>query len=550
MRFLALLLLFSQALALFSQGGMVVSQDRLASEVGAQVLRDGGTAVDAAVATAFALAVTHPLAGNIGGGGFLLARDTSGEADFYDFRETAPRAAHPEMFLVNGKYDSTKHHWGHGSSGVPGTVAGLHLAWKEKGKLPWAKLIEPAVKLAREGFIVTKALADALEGALPRFRSYPASMAQFSKSGDPFKEGDRLVQTDLANTLERIAKHGPKGFYRGETAKLIVKEMKVGNGHITARDLRGYSAVKRKPVQGTYRGYQVLGAPLPSSGGIAVIEALNILEGYDTGKMEWDSAPFVHHVAEALRRAFSDRARHLGDPDFEKDIPVERLLSKEHATLLRRNIHSDRASASSPTQFEWPHEGGETTHLSVIDRAGNAVSLTYTLEASFGNHIVVSGAGFLLNNEMGDFNAGPGLTDATGLIGTQPNLARPKKRMLSSMSPTIVVKDGRAWLITGTPGGRTIISTTLLTILAAIDFQQGAQEIVDAPRFHHQWLPDRIRYERDKFSPATLEAIKAMGHDVQEVVRQGAANIILFRNGRWEGGADNTRWADCAAVME
>ena len=528
----------------------MVSQDRLASEVGAQILREGGSAVDAAVATAFALAVTHPLAGNIGGGGFLLTRDASGTADFYDFRETAPRASHPNMFLKNGKYDEDQHHYGHRSAGVPGTVAGLYLAWSERGQLPWGRLIEPAVKLAREGFTISRLLADSLKSALPRFSKYPVSLSQFSNAGQPLKEGDLLVQGDLADTLERIAKHGPKDFYRGKTAKLLLKEMKAGKGLITAQDLEAYSAVKREPLRGTYRGFQVIGAPPPSSGGIAVIESLNVLEGFDVGEMTWDSASFVHHVSETLRRVFSERARFLGDPDFVGDMPIERLLSKEHAADLRQTINQDRASASNPTRFEWPLESIETTHVSVVDKNGNSVSLTYTLEYSFGSHIVVSGAGFLLNNEMGDFNAGPGLTNSKGLIGTYPNLARPGKRMLSSMSPTILVKDGKTWFITGSPGGRSIISTVLLTILAAVDFNLSARECADAPRFHHQWLPDRIVYERGRFSEATLKALKTMGHKLYEVANQGKAEIILRENDRWEGGADTFRWTDSAAVRE
>lgn len=551
MRIFVFLLAFFHSFAVYAQDrGVVVSQDRFASEVGARILRDGGTAVDAAVATAFALAVTHPLAGNIGGGGFLLTRDFGGAADFYDFRETAPTGSHPKMFVKNGKYDEDIHHWGHKSVGVPGTVAGLHLAWSERGKLPWAKLIEPAINLARDGFLVSKSLATALEGALPRFGKYPASLAQFSNSGKPLKEGDRLVQADLANTLERIAKDGPADFYRGRTAQLLLKEIKAGKGLITANDLKKYKAIKRKPVTGTYRGFQVVGAPPPSSGGIAIIESLNVLEGYEINKMAWDSAPFVHLVSETLRRAFSERAKYIGDPGFVAAIPTERLLSKEHATALRQTIQTEKASQSSPDKFEWPPESMETTHISVVDKTGNAVSLTYTLELSFGSHIVVPGAGFLLNNEMGDFNATPGNTNSTGLIGTQPNLARPGKRMLSSMSPTILVKDGKPWFITGSPGGRTIISTTLLTILAAVDFNMAAQDCTDAPRFHHQWLPDRIVIERDRFSKSTLDILREMGHTVSETSRQGVAGIILNSNGRWDGGADMLRWADSAAVWE
>ena len=527
-----------------------MSQDRLASEVGAQVLREGGTATDAAIATAFALAVTHPLAGNIGGGGFLLAVDAGGAKDFYDFREMAPSKSHPRMFLIKGKYDPSMHHSGHRSAGVPGTVAGLYLAWTERGKLPWAVLIQPAVVLARDGFPISKTLADALEGALPAFRKYPASLAQFSKSGKPLREGDLLVQTDLANTLERIAAEGPKDFYSGKTAKLLLREMRAGKGLIEARDLKAYKPMKRVPVVGSYRGFEVIGAPPPSSGGIAVIESLNVLEGYDLGNMAWDSAPFVHLVSETLRRAFADRARFIGDPDFVKDMPLNRLISKEHADKLRHSISPGRASKSSPNIFEWPIEGTETTHISVVDREGNAVSLTYTLEQSFGSHIVVRGAGFLLNNEMGDFNAAPGMTDARGLIGTQPNLAMPGKRMLSSMNPTIIAKDGKPWLITGSPGGRTIISTVLLTILAAVDFGKSAQECVDAGRFHHQWLPDRIVIEKSMFNKTTLDALKTMGHSLAEVINQGRAQLILMEGGKWGAGADTLRWADSAAVWE
>jgi gamma-glutamyltranspeptidase/glutathione hydrolase len=411
-------------------------------------------------------------------------------------------------------------------------------------------LIQPAVVLARDGFPISKTLADALEGALPAFRKHPASLAQFSNSGKPLREGDLLMQVDLANTLERIAVDGPKDFYSGKTAKLLLREMKAGKGLIEARDLKAYKPIKRVPVVGSYRGFEIIGAPPPSSGGIAIIESLNVLEGYDLGSMAWDSAPFVHVVSEALRRSFADRARFIGDPDFVKDMPLDRLMSKEYADKLRQSISPARASKGSPNIFEWPLEGTDTTHISVVDRDGNAVSLTYTLEQSFGSHIVVRGAGFLLNNERGDFNAAPGLTDTRGLIGTQPNFARPGKRMLSSMSPTIIAKDGKPWLITGSPGGRTIISTVLLTILAAVDFGKNPQECVDAGRFHHQWLPDRIVIERGMFNKTTLDALKTMGHSLAEVTNQGRSQLILMEGSKWGAGADILRWADSAAVFE
>ena len=407
-----------------SPAGMVVSQSILASRVGSLVLRSGGTAVDAAVATAFALAVTHPAAGNLGGGGFLLHRPSDGEPMAYDFREVAPAAATPTMFLKDGAYDEKIHHRSHLSVGVPGTVAGLHLAWKEHGKLPWRRLIEPAIALARNGFTVTDGLARSLEAVLPALRAYPASLAQFSKNGVPYRAGDVLKQEDLARTLERIAAEGPAGFYQGETARLIAREMRAAGGLVTEADLAGYVAQKRTPVRGTYRGFEVVGMPPPSSGGVALIEMLNTLEGYDLKAKGPGSAATVHLVVEAMRRAFADRARYLGDPDFNPEIPVARLVSKEYAAELRKTIRVEQASSSSPESFEWPQESAETTHLSVVDKDRNAVALTYTLEDSYGSKIVVPGAGFLLNNEMGDFNAGPGSPPARVSWAPRPTWPR------------------------------------------------------------------------------------------------------------------------------
>ena len=508
--------------------GMVASQHFLASKVGLDVLADGGTAVDAAVATALALAVVHPAAGNIGGGGFLLYRPASGEPAAYDFRETAPAGSSPTMWLRDGKYDEARHHESHLAVGVPGTVAGLHLAWKEQGKLPWRRLVDPAIALARDGFVVTDVLARGLRSVLPDMQKYPASVAQFSKAGTPYEPGDVLKQPDLARTLERIAKDGPAGFYEGETARLLEEEMKRGGGLVTRADLKAYRALRRAPVRGTYRGHEVLGMPPVSSGGVALVTMLNILEGYDLAKDGFGSAANVHRIAEAMRRAFADRARYVADPEFNPDIPVARLVSKEHAAELRRTIDEGRASVSDPSRFEWAAESEDTTHLTVVDAARNAVSLTYTLEDSYGVKIVVPGAGFLLNNEMGDFNAGPGLTDRTGLVGTEPNLAQPGKRMISSMTPTIVSKDGKLFLTYGTPGGRTIINTVLLGVLNVIDFGMNLQEAVDAPRFHHQWLPDRIAYERNGLSPDTLALLRARGHAVEEIASQGIAQAIRY----------------------
>jgi gamma-glutamyltranspeptidase/glutathione hydrolase len=378
---------------------------------------------------------------------------------------------------------------------------------------------------------------------------YPAAAAQFSRGGVAYEPGDVLVQADLAATLARIAEGGPAGFYEGRTADLIEKEMKAHGGLITRADLAAYRAVRRTPLQGTYRGHEVLAMPPISSGGTALLTMLNILEGYDLAARGFGAADNVHVIAESMRRAFADRARFLGDPDFNADLPVARLVSKDHAAVLRKTIDPRAASKSSPESFEWPGEGGQTTHLSVIDADRGAVALTYTLEDSYGSKIVVPGAGFLLNNEMGDFNAGPGLTTAEGLVGTAPNLAQPGKRMLSSMTPTIVVKDGKPLLVAGSPGGRTIINTVLHVLLNVLDFGMNAQEAVDAPRFHHQWLPDKIRYERWGLSPDTQALLRQRGHAVEEGGSQGVANVIRYDAERdvLEGAADR-RAADAAAV--
>ena len=521
---------------------MVVSQSDIASDVGWKVMRDGGNSIDGAVATAFALAVTHPTAGNIGGGGFIVYRGADGAATTFDFREMAPAGSNPTMWMKDGKYDFNLHHNSHRSVGVPGTVAGLHLAWQKLGSKPWKDLVLPAVALARDGFEVSDGLARSLARMLVEpddFKKYPASVAQFSKNGTPYEAGEILKQPDLARTLQRIADRGPAGFYEGETAELLEKEMKANGGLITRDDLKKYQAKERVPVKGTYRGLEVIGMPPPSSGGIAVIHMLNLLEGFDLKANGYGSAQNIHLVAESMRRAFADRAQHLGDPDFNTAIPVAQLLSKDYATQVRKTINPNKASVSSPTTFSWPTESAETTHLSVVDEKRNAVSMTYTLEYGYGSRIVVPGAGFLLNNEMGDFNSAPEMTDDRGNIGTRPNLAVPGKRMLSSMSPTIVARDGKLFMVTGSPGGRTIINTVLLTILNVVDFGMNAQEAVDAGRLHHQWLPDRITYERFGFSADTIARLKAMGHTLTEQGGQGVAEVIVVGNdGVLEGGLD------------
>jgi gamma-glutamyltranspeptidase/glutathione hydrolase len=535
-----------------AKNGMVVSQSFIASQVGADVLWDGGNAVDAAVATAFALTVVHPTAGNIGGGGFLVSRLANGTATTYDFREVAPALANSKMFLKDGKYDADLHHNSHNAVGVPGTVSGLFAAWKDLGsqRLPWRRLVEPAIVLARDGFIITDGLARSLKGVLPRMQKYPASVAQFSRKGVPYEMGDILRQSDLAETLERIAEDGPSGFYEGQTARLIVREMKANGGLITEADLKNYSARKRTALVGKYRGYDVISMPPISSGGTALIEMLNVLEGYDLAKDGPRSAITIHRITEAMRRAFADRARYLGDPAFNPNLPITRLTSKEYAADLRKTIREDQASVSTPATFEWPAESDETTHLSVVDREQNAVSMTYTLEDGYGSKIVVPGAGFLLNNEMGDFNAGPGLTDANGLVGTEPNLAQPGKRMLSSMTPAILAKDSDLFMVIGSPGGRTIINTVLLTILNVVDFGMNIQDAIDFPRFHHQWLPDRIQFEKNGISPDTLALLQRRGHaTVENAFYQGVAQGIIWNKAEkvLEGGADR-RALDGAAI--
>lgn len=544
---LALSLVLSLAAA--PDRGMVVAQERRAAEAGAQVLREGGTAVDAAVATAFALAVTHPIAGNLGGGGFLLHRRADGRAEVIDFRETAPATAHPRMWLKEGCYDAALHHDSLHAAGVPGTVAGLYRAWKRHGRLSWPRLLAPAIRLAEEGFPVSPTLADSLAGFLPAFRAHGPTLAQFSKDGEALQAGDTLRQPELARTLRRLAAKGPRDFYRGETARLLLAQMVSEGGLITARDLAAYRAVLRKPLRGSFRGHEVLTVPPPSGGGIVLLSLLNQIEGDDLADLPEPER--LHLMAEAMRRAFADRARWVGDPAFNPALPVARLISKPYGAALRRSIDPGKATVSEPGRMTFLAESEQTTHLSVVDRRGHAVSLTYTLEDHYGVKRVVPGAGFLLNNELGDFNAGPGLTDAAGLIGTEPNLARPGQRPLSSMCPAILSKGGRVVLVTGSPGGRTIPNTVFQTVLQIVAFGRDAQAAVDAPRIHHAWLPDRLDLEAGRFTEATRKALEAKGHRLGERARTGVAQVIRRRSdGRLEGGADALRWAESAVVRE
>jgi gamma-glutamyltranspeptidase/glutathione hydrolase len=530
-----------------ARSGMVVTSHYLASEIGAEVLQKGGNAVDAAVASAFALAVVYPVAGNIGGGGFLVHHGADGEVTSFNFREKAPLAASETMFLgPDGEIADNSNHEGLLSVGVPGTVAGLWLAHQRLGSLPWSELVEPAVRLAKDGVPSSWDM----QGFLGRLSEnedplHAATRRAFLVNGErPYEPGETWAQPDLARTLERVRDQGEDGFYRGETARLLADFMRRHGGLITEEDLARYEAVEQMPVHGTYRGFDVWSMSPPSSGGVALVTMLNILEGFDLAGAGHNSALYLHLLTEAMRRAYADRAEHLGDPAFNPDMPVARLLSKEHAADLRSSIDWFLASESDSSTFSaayLPVESEQTTHFSVVDAEGNAVSLTYTLEYGYGSEIVADGTGFLLNNEMGDFNPVPGRTTGTGLVGTAPNLVRPEKRMLSSMTPTIVAKDGRPFLVIGSPGGRTIINTVLQVILNVIDHGMDVAEAVEAPRIHHQWLPDATRVERWGFSPDTIRLYELMGHDTWTYSQQGHAHGILVdpESGIRFGAADS-----------
>jgi gamma-glutamyltranspeptidase/glutathione hydrolase len=506
-------------------GGMVVSASALASAVGRDVLANGGNAVDAAIATGFALAVTYPTAGNIGGGGFMVIRFPDGRATTIDFREKAPAKASPTMFLDSaGNYSARIHHNTHVAVGVPGTVAGFALAHQQYGKVSWAKTVDPAARMASEGFLVPTGLAASLASVQRRLSAFPASAAAYYKNGQPYAAGDRMVLADLGKTLARVRDQGRDGFYTGDTARLIAAEMARHGGLIAEADLAAYQAKERPALVGSYRGVQVIGMAPPSSGGTAMIEMLNILEGFDLKGLGHNTSPYLHLLAEGMRRAFRDRAVHLGDPDFSA-VPVARLTDKGYAAQLRATIDRERASPSSPADVTQGYESDETTHYSVVDANGMAVSVTYTLEAGYGLGAVVDGAGFLLNNEMGDFNGKPGLTDSTGLIGTLPNQAQPGKRMLSSMSPTILAKDGQLLAVTGSPGGRTIINTVLQVVLNLVEFGMPVADAVQAARIHHQWLPNRLTVERG-MDDGVVAALRSLGHDVRVGGQQGTAHSI------------------------
>lgn len=516
-----------------ARNGMVVSSHFLASEAGREVLRKGGNAVDAAVATAFALAVTLPSAGNIGGGGFLVYHGADGKATTFNFREKAPLAANARMFLdENGNIRDNSNHEGPLAVGVPGTVAGLWMAHQRLGSKPWGELLQSAVDLAEKGFPSTWDMQGYLQQVQKlEHPMYAATKKAFLKNGtDLYTPGELWKQPDLAESLKRIQKDGRDGFYKGKTARLLAEYMKKHGGMITEEDLARYEATEQAPVRGTYRGYEVVAMPPPSSGGVALIEMLNILEGYDLKAIGHNSALYLHLLTEAMRRAFADRAEHIGDPAFNPNMPLERLTSKEYAKELRNGIDLFKASPSDSARFGSIYlqaESEETTHFSVVDAQGNAVSLTYTLEYSYGSSLVADGTGFLLNNEMGDFNPVPGVTNRSGQVGTPPNLVAPEKRMLSSMAPVIFAKNGKPVLVIVSPGGRTIINSVLQVALNVIDHGMNIAEAVDAGRIHHQWLPDVTFIEEFQFSPDTRKLYEMMGHSLRSRGRQGSVMSIL-----------------------
>jgi gamma-glutamyltranspeptidase/glutathione hydrolase len=530
-------------LPVVAEHGMVASQEKRATHVGVEILRAGGNAVDAAVAVGFALAVTHPQAGNIGGGGFMLVHLSGrNETIAIDYRETAPAAMTRDIFLdEKGEADPKKSRDSALGVGVPGTVAGLALALEKygSGKFTLAQLIAPAIKLAREGFAVEDELADTLPRAQPRLARWPASAKIFLKpDGVALGRGDRLMQADLAASLEAIAAGGPRAFYEGPLAEKLIAGLRQNGGIMTLDDLGNYQAIVRPAVRGTYRGYGITSMPPPSSGGVHLIEMLNILEGFPLRETGAESAATLHLMIEAMKPAYADRAQFLGDPAFVK-VPVEGLTSKKYATELRKAIDPERARPSREIRAgdPAPHEGDNTTHFSVVDAQGNAVANTYTLNFFYGLGLVADGTGILLNNELDDFAAKPGAANAFGLVGGDANAPGPGKRPLSSMSPTIVTRDGRVFLVTGTHGGSRIITMVLQIILNVIDHQMNIAEAVAAPRIHHQWLPDQVDAERG-LSPDTIRLLEAKGHKIVVGRTFGSANSILVTPDGLTGAAD------------
>lgn len=532
--------------------GMVVTSHFLATRSAQEVLEKGGNAIDAAVTAAFSLAVTQPRSGNIGGGGFMLiSSEQKDEVVAIDYREKAPGKATVDMFLdKDGNADSQVSRYSHLAAGVPGTVAGLVMALEQYGTISLQQAMAPAIKLATEGFIVTPRFSDGLKNKEKMLKKWDSSRKVFYKAdGSYYEPGDLFIQKDLAATLKRISENGVKEFYEGKTAELLVAEMSKHGGLITMDDMKRYSPGFRKPVRGNYRGYDIYSMSPPSSGGVHVVQILNILEGFTISEYGHNSTQTIHLMAEAMKRAYADRSLYLGDEDFIK-VPLKGLTSKKYAASLRQGIDTKKATPSkniAPGK-PLPYESNETTHFSIVDKFGNAVSNTYTINFSYGSGIVVEGAGFLLNNEMDDFSSKPGVPNAYGLLGGEANKIEPHKRMLSSMSPTIVKQDGKNFLVTGSPGGSRIITTTLQVIMNVIDHGLNIQSAVAAPRIHHQWLPDQLRVE-EGLSPDTVKGLQDMGHDVKQKSAMGAIQSIMIKDGMMYGGADPRRSTALAAGL-
>jgi gamma-glutamyltranspeptidase/glutathione hydrolase len=532
--------------------GMAVTSHFLATQSAREVLKNGGNAIDAAVTAAFSLAVTQPRSGNIGGGGFMLiSSEQKDEVVAIDYREKAPGKATVDMFLdKDGNADSQVSRYSHLAAGVPGTVAGLALALEQYGTISLKEALVPAIKLADEGFIVTPRFSDGLKAKEEMLKKWDSSKRIFYKAdGSYYEPGDLFIQNDLAATLKRISENGIKEFYEGKTAELLVAEMAKHGGLISMDDMKNYSPGLRTPVHGNYRGYDIYSMSPPSSGGVHVAQILNILEGYPISEYGHNSAQTIHLMAEAMKRAYADRSMYLGDEDFVK-VPLKGLTSKKYAAALREGIDTKKATPSETIApgKPLPFESNETTHFSIVDKYGNAVSNTYTINFSYGSGIVVEGAGFLLNNEMDDFSSKPGVPNAYGLIGGEANKIEPNKRMLSSMSPTIVKQDGKNFLVTGSPGGSRIITTTLQVIMNVIDHGLNIQSAVAAPRIHHQWLPDQLRVE-EGLSPDTVKGLQDMGHDVKQKSAMGAIQSIMIKDGAMYGGADPRRSTGLAAGL-
>lgn len=536
---------FAAALpALEGKNGIVSSGSLLASQAGIEIMKQGGNAVDAAVATGFALAVTHPSAGNLGGGSFILLQNAQGASFALDAREVAPQAATKKMFqdakgeLLQGL--STKTHL---ASGVPGTVDGYLKLHARFGKLSRQQVLAPAIHLAEHGFVIDQDLAKELQEQQNNFSGSKATLKNFTRNGKTLEEGFLWKQKDLSETLKLISKQGRSGFYEGKTARLIIDEMARGNGIISFDDLKNYEAVWRDPLKGTYRDFEIVSMPPSSSGGVLIIQMLNMLENFDVQSLQWGSADYMHLLIEVERRAYADRAEHLGDTDFY-EVPLKKLMDKDYAKGRLADFNKNKASDSNKTgPGTWPKESRDTTHFSVADKEGNVLAITTTLNFSYGNKITVEGAGFLLNNEMDDFSTKPGVANAYGLLGNIANEVQPGKRMLSSMSPTIVNKKGKAFLVTGSPGGSTIITSTLQVIVNVVDFSMSLADAVSAPRFHHQWQPDEVYYELYGVSPDTLNGLVAKGHKGLQVSKYplGHTNSILLHEEYLEAVNDPRR---------